>query len=66
MSSKDPILKHVQLTEELWNERKGLDYCKQNKGEQKRTIKRMRKLIEQLRSLDLEAEMKLLEGLNRL
>ncbi len=63
----DPILKHVQLTEELWNEKKGLD-CRGilNKAEKIRTVKRMRKIIAELRALDLESEMKFIEKINQL
>ena len=45
---------------------KDFDYCRQNKGEQKRAITRLRKLIEQIKALDLESEIEFLEKINNI
>jgi hypothetical protein len=52
---KDPYLKLVELSSEIWNERKSIDYT-YNKASIKRTLKRLDKLTKELKELDFEKE----------
>lgn len=56
MSSTDPFLKLAQLTDELWNEKKGLSHGSSPKS----TIKRVAKLVKEIRALKLEQELEML------
>lgn len=59
---KDPYLRLQELSSELWNERKALDWTR--KGQHERVIKKLEKLINEIKSLDFETENKMLLRLN--
>ncbi len=57
---KDPLLKLIQLSEYIWNEKKALHHG----GHPKQTINRIKKAIEELKELQpkLEQEIEVLSG----
>ena len=57
---KDPFLLIQSIASEAWNEKKGLSYTP-NKKEKERIIKRLEKLVQQMRELDFDAEIKFLK-----
>ncbi|MEK6884539.1 MAG: hypothetical protein AABY22_33210 [Nanoarchaeota archaeon] len=68
IKSKDPILKLVQLTEYLWNEKKGLDHVWNSPNLKKRQIEKLSKIIKEIGELQpkLEAEIAFLKDLNKI
>ena len=57
---KDTFLKLYQLTSELWNERKGLDWSRNDKGRE-RKINKLEKMVKDIQSLDWDTEFKFLK-----
>lgn len=58
----DNLLKAYTIIQELWNERKSLQYLHNTTDKSKeRCLKRMRKLVADLREVDLESELAFLE-----
>lgn len=51
---QNPYLKLQELSNELWNERKGLDWASQN--QKHRIFNKMEKIINQIKELDFTTE----------
>jgi hypothetical protein len=58
---KDPYLELQILSSELWNKKKGLDWTP--KGRIENELKKIEKIISQIRLLDFETENKMLREL---
>ena len=56
---KDQIFELARLSEELWNERKSLNYIPNNRN--KNVFKKLEKLIAEMKALDLEKEIEILK-----
>ncbi len=56
---KDQIFELARLSEELWNERKSLNYIPNNRN--KNVFKKLEKLIAEIKSLELEKEIEILK-----
>jgi hypothetical protein len=61
---KDPYLKLQELSSELWNERKGLDWA--TKTQKHRIINKLDKLIKEIKALDFEKENQILKEINQI
>jgi hypothetical protein len=61
-SNKDPFLELVQLSSEIWNERKAIYYSAHSQIP--RQIQKLRKLLKNLKVIDFETELKSLEEIN--
>jgi hypothetical protein len=59
---KDPYLKLQELSSEIWNERKGLDWASQN--QKLRILNKLDKLVKEIQSIDFEAENKMLKEIH--
>jgi len=64
-NTKDPFFEIQSIVSEAWNEKKGLNYTS-SVGGKKLIIKRLRKFVNEIKKLDFDAEINLLEELHKL
>lgn len=57
---KDPIFELQSLADDLWHEKKGLDWTDRIAGK-KRIINKMQKIADQIKALDFDSEIKVLK-----
>jgi hypothetical protein len=62
-STKEPFLELVQISSDIWNERKAIQYSASN--QLPRQIKKLRKLLKTLQEIDFETELKSLEEIHQ-
>ena len=60
---KDPIFDLQSLADDLWHEKKGLEWESTLYGK-KRIFKKMQKIIDQIKALDFDSEIKILKDIH--